>query len=147
MVNKVLARLFILLLKIKWYFNKWCVMGAYHVEIDEEGSGNIAGQEVTAFKLVPVELPVSHFKGFGMETRLEGSNLLMKCSGAFLYDFIDDYIVVNMSRAYVWDGKVYYDVQQYQETVKELKANTKRLMEDYCRRKGKFLDKIKKEIQ
>ena len=50
-VNNLVYKLYLWMIKSKWFFNKWYVLAGYEVVLDDERSGNIAGKEVCAFNL------------------------------------------------------------------------------------------------
>ena len=66
------------MIKSKWFFNKWYILAGYEVVLDDERSGNIAGKEVCAFNLKPVELNVSDVELFGYKADKVGHNVVAK---------------------------------------------------------------------
>lgn len=129
------------MIKSKWFFNKWYVLAGYEVVLDDERSGNIAGKEVCAFNLKPVELNVSDVELFGYKADKVGHNVVAKGLDGLIYNFDNNQIIISMSPAYKLSNGYSYNVKVYKEQMKYLKENVRKVVVDYLKTKSKAMNK------
>lgn len=128
------------MIKTKWFFNKWYVLAGYEVVLDDERSGNIAGKEVCAFNLKPVELNVSDVELFGYKADKVGHNVVAKGLDGLIYNFDNNQIIISMSPAYKLSNGYSYNVKVYKEQMKYLKKNVREVVVDYLKTKSKAMN-------
>lgn len=140
-VNNLVYKLYLWMIKYKWFFNKWYVLAGYEVVLDDERSGNIAGKEVCAFNLKPVELNVSDVELFGYKADKVGHNVVAKGLDGIIYNFDNNQIIIGMSPAYKLSNGYSYNVKVYKEQMKYLKENVREVVVDYLKTKSKAMNK------
>lgn len=140
-VNNLVCKLYLWMIKSKWFFNKWYVLAGYEVVLDDERSGNIAGKEVCAFNLKPVELNVSDVELFGYKADKVGHNVVAKGLDGLIYNFDNNQIIISMSPAYQLSNGYSYNVKVYKEQMKYLKENVREVVVDYLKTKSKAMNK------
>lgn len=139
--RNMVYKLYLWMIKSKWFFNKWYVLAGYEVVLDDERSGNIAGKEVCAFNLKPVELNVSDVELFGYKADKVGHNVVAKGLDGLIYNFDNNQIIISMSPAYKLFNGYSYNVKVYKEQMKYLKENVREVIVDYLKTKSKAMNK------
>lgn len=140
-VNNLVYKLYLWMIKSKWFFNKWYVLAGYEVVLDDERSGNIAGKEVCVFNLKPVELNVSDVELFGYKADKVGHNVVAKGLDGLIYNFDNNQIIISMSPAYKLSNGYSYNVKIYNRVMNSLKENAKELVIDYLKTKSNAMNK------